>query len=158
VEYERFLLRLTMDIERCLSCGLKSWSEQENLLTLPLQTADKAVRALVLYSKDLSTLPALPTTQLGRFNYLSNMGSNWRTWIWFTSPPVVQEDTPFSNEGIHESRIHNNGKDGSSQSTPISYGAMAQNIPSEEIVTHIFMSAWTCQCNGTPHMQGKGEY
>jgi hypothetical protein len=76
VEYERFLLRLTMDIERCLSCGLKSWSEQENLLTLPLQTADKAVRALVLYSKDLSASPALPATQLGKLNYLSNMGSN----------------------------------------------------------------------------------
>jgi hypothetical protein len=69
-----FYLRLTMNIERRLSCGLKSWSEQENLLTLPLQTADKAVRALVLYSKDLSTLPALPATQLGRLDYLSNMG------------------------------------------------------------------------------------
>jgi hypothetical protein len=81
VEYERFLLRLTMDIERCLSCGLKSWSEQENLLTLPLQTADKAVRALVLRSKDLSASPALPTTQLGRLDYLSNMGLFWKMWI-----------------------------------------------------------------------------
>jgi hypothetical protein len=79
-------------------------------------------------------------------------------WIRFTGPLVVQEDTPFSNEGIHESRTHNNGKDGLSQSTPISYGAMTQNIPLEEIVTHIFMSAWSCQCNGLPHMQGKGEY
>jgi hypothetical protein len=81
VEYERFLLRLTMGMERRLSCGLKSWSEQENLLTLPLQTADKAVRALVLYSKDLSALPALPATQLGRLNYLSNMGLFWKMWI-----------------------------------------------------------------------------
>jgi hypothetical protein len=70
-----------MDIERCLSCGLKSWSEQENLLTLPLQTADKAVRALVLCSEDLSALPALPTTQLGRLDYLSNMGLHWKMWI-----------------------------------------------------------------------------
>jgi hypothetical protein len=76
-----FYLRLTMDIERCLSCGLKSWSEQENLLTLPLQTADKAVRALVLYSKDLSISPALPATQLGRLNYLSNMGLYCKMWI-----------------------------------------------------------------------------
>jgi hypothetical protein len=81
VEYERFLLRLTMDIERCLSCGLKSWSEQENLLTLPLQPADKAMRALVLYSRDLSASPALPATQLGRLDYLSNMGLHWKIWI-----------------------------------------------------------------------------
>jgi hypothetical protein len=67
-----------MDIERRLSCGLKSWSEQENLLTLPLQPADKAMRALVLYSRDLFTLPALPATQLGRLNYLSNMGLLWK--------------------------------------------------------------------------------
>jgi hypothetical protein len=78
---------------------------------------------------------------LGKLDYLTNMGSNWRMWIRFTSPSGVQEDTPFSNEGIHESHTHNNGKDGSSQSTPISYGVMTQNIPSEEIVTHIFMSA-----------------
>jgi hypothetical protein len=70
-----------MDIERCLSCGLKSWSEQENLLTLPLQPADKAMRALVLYSKDLYASPALPTTQLGRLDYLSNMGLLWKIWI-----------------------------------------------------------------------------
>jgi hypothetical protein len=62
-------------------------------------------------------------------------------WIWFTGPSEVQEDTPFSNEGIYESRTHNNRKDGSFQSIPISYGAMTWNIPSEEIVTHIFMSA-----------------
>jgi hypothetical protein len=74
-----------MDIERCLSCSLKSWSEQENLLTLPLQTADKAMRALVLYSKDLPTLPALPATQLGRLDYLSNMGLLWKMWIRSTS-------------------------------------------------------------------------
>jgi hypothetical protein len=79
-----FLLRLTMDIERRLSCGLKSWSEQENLLTLPLQIADKAMRALVLYSKDLSASPALPATQLGRLDYLSNMGLFWKMWIWST--------------------------------------------------------------------------
>jgi hypothetical protein len=84
VEYERFLLRLIMDIERRLSCGLKSWSEQENLLTLPLQSADKAMRALVLYSKDLSASPALPATQMGRLNYLSNMGLFWKMWIWST--------------------------------------------------------------------------
>jgi hypothetical protein len=35
-----------MDIERHLSCGLKSWSEQENLLTLPLQIADKLMGTL----------------------------------------------------------------------------------------------------------------
>jgi hypothetical protein len=35
-----------MDIERRLSCSLKSWSEQENLLTLPLQTADKVMGTL----------------------------------------------------------------------------------------------------------------
>ena len=70
---------------------------------------------------------------------------------------VVQEDTPPMKVFIGQ-HIQDNGKDGSSQSTPISYGAMTQNIPSEEIVTHIFMSAWTCQCNGLPHMQGKGEY
>jgi hypothetical protein len=45
------------------------------LLTLPLQTADKAMRALVVYSKNLVASPALPTTQLGRLDYLSNMGS-----------------------------------------------------------------------------------
>jgi hypothetical protein len=113
-----------------------------------------------LNSTDPFTLPALLTTHLflGRLDYLTNIGSNWRMWIWFTGPSGVQEDTPFSNEGIHESRTHNNRKDGSSQSTPIIYGAMTWNIPSEEIVTHIFMSAWTCQCNGLPHMQGKGEY
>jgi hypothetical protein len=70
-----------MDIERCLSCGLKSWSEQKNLLTLPLQAADKVMRALVLYSKDLSASSALPATQLGRLNYLSNMGLFWKMWI-----------------------------------------------------------------------------
>jgi hypothetical protein len=70
-----------MDIERRLSCGLKSWSEQENLLTLPLKPADKAMRALVVYSKDLSASPALPATQLGRLDYLSNMGSFWKIWI-----------------------------------------------------------------------------
>jgi hypothetical protein len=70
-----------MDIERHLSCGLKSWSEQENLLTLPLQPADKAVRALIVYSKDLSASPALPATQLGRLDYLSNMGLHWKIWI-----------------------------------------------------------------------------
>jgi hypothetical protein len=70
-----------MDIERHLSCGLKSWSEQENLLTLPLQPADKAMRALVVYSRDLSASPALPATQLGRLDYLSNMGSFWKIWI-----------------------------------------------------------------------------
>jgi hypothetical protein len=113
-----------------------------------------------LNSTDPFTLPALPATHLflGRLNYLTNMGSNWRMWIWFTGPSGVLEETPFSNEGIHESCTHNNGKDGLSQSIPISYGVMTQNIPSEEIVTHIFMSAWTCQCNGSPHMQGKGEY
>jgi hypothetical protein len=37
-----------------------------------------------LYSKDLSTLPALPTTQLGRLDYLSNMGLFWKMWIWST--------------------------------------------------------------------------
>jgi hypothetical protein len=71
------------------------------------------------------------------------MGSNWRMWIWFTSPSGVQEETPFSNEGIHKSCTHNKGKDGSSQSIPISYGAMTWNIPSEEIVTYILMSAKT---------------
>jgi hypothetical protein len=35
-----------MDIERRLSCGLKSWSKQENLLTLPLQTSDKVMGTL----------------------------------------------------------------------------------------------------------------
>jgi hypothetical protein len=70
---------------------------------------------------------------------------------------VVQEDTPPMKVFIGH-RTHNNRKDGSSQSNPICDGAMTQNIPSEEIVTHIFMSAWTCQCNGLPHMQGKGEY
>jgi hypothetical protein len=95
-----------------------------------------------LNSTDPFTLPALPATHLflGRLNYLTNMGSNWRMWILFTGPSGVQEDTPFSNKGIHESRTHNNRKDGLSQSIPISYGAMTWNIPSEEIVTHICMS------------------
>jgi hypothetical protein len=70
-----------MDIERRLSCGLKSWSEQENLLTLPLQPADKAMRALVVYSRDLSASPALPASQLGTLDYLSNMGLLWKMWI-----------------------------------------------------------------------------
>ena len=78
-------LSLIMDIERHLSCGLKSWSEQENLLTLPLQPADKAMRALVVYSRDLSASPALPATQLGRLDYLSNMGLLWKMWIRSTS-------------------------------------------------------------------------
>jgi hypothetical protein len=57
------------------------WSEEMEWadfcpLTLPLQTADKVVRALVLYSKDLSASPALPTTQLGRLDYLSK-------WVYF---------------------------------------------------------------------------
>jgi hypothetical protein len=146
-----------MDIERRLSCGLKSWSEQENLLTLPLQPADKAMRALVVYSRDLSASPALPATQLGRLDYLSNMGLLWKIWIRSTGlqekedlslqyedvdadHSVVQEDTPPMKVFIGQ-HIQNNGKDGSSQSTPIRYGEMTRNIPSEEIVTHIFMSA-----------------
>jgi hypothetical protein len=51
------------------------------LLTLSLQTADKAMRALVVYSKNLVASPALPTTQLGRLDYLSNMGLHWKTWM-----------------------------------------------------------------------------
>jgi hypothetical protein len=70
---------------------------------------------------------------------------------------VVQEDTPPMKVFIGQ-HIHNNGKDGPSQSIPISYGAMTRNIPSLEIVTHIMMSTWTCQCYGLPYMQGKGEY
>jgi hypothetical protein len=34
--------------------------------------------ALVVYSRDLSASPALPTTQLGRLDYLSNMGLLWK--------------------------------------------------------------------------------
>jgi hypothetical protein len=33
-------------------------------------------------------------------------------------PLEAQEDAPFSNEGISESRTLNNAKDGLSQSTP----------------------------------------
>jgi hypothetical protein len=58
---------------------------------LPLQTADKVVRALVLYSKDLSASPALPATQLGRLNYLSNMGLNWRVWMQSTGPQEKED-------------------------------------------------------------------
>jgi hypothetical protein len=87
-----FYLRLTMDMERCLSCGLKKWSEQTfRLLTLLLQTADEAMRALVLYSKDLSASPALPATQLGRLDYLSNMGLFWKMWIRSTGPQEKED-------------------------------------------------------------------
>jgi hypothetical protein len=115
------------------------------------------VRTLILYSKDLSASPALPATQLGRLNYLSDMGLFWKMWIRSTGLQE-KEDLSLPMEVFIGQHIQDNGKDGSSQSIPISYGAMTQNIPSEEIVTHIFMSAWTCQCNGSPHMQGKGEY
>jgi hypothetical protein len=49
------------------------------------------VRALVLYSKDLSASPALPATQLGRLDYLSNMGSNWRMWMQSTGPQEKED-------------------------------------------------------------------
>jgi hypothetical protein len=126
------------------------------------------------FYKDLSASPALPATQQGRLGHLPNMGEYWKMWIRSTGLQekktslfqyedvdadhlVVQEDTPPMKVFIGQ-YIQDNGKDGPSQSIPISYGAMTWNIPSLEIVTHIFMSAWTCQCYGLPHMQGKGEY
>jgi hypothetical protein len=36
-------------------------------------------------SRNLSTSPALPATQLGRLDYLSNMGLYWKIWIRSTS-------------------------------------------------------------------------
>jgi hypothetical protein len=93
---------------------------------------------------------------MGRLDYLTNMGSNWRMWIRFTGPSGVQEDTPFSNEGIHESCTHNNGKDGSSQSTPISYGAMTRNIPSEEIVTIYSCLPGLANAMGYPICKARG--
>jgi hypothetical protein len=110
------------------------------------------VRALVLYSKDLSASPALPTTQLGRLDYLSNMGLFWKMWIWSIGLQE-KEDLSLPMKVFIEQHIQDNGKDGLSQSTPISYGAMTQNISSEEIVTHIFMSAWTCGRRNLSNME-----
>jgi hypothetical protein len=82
VEYERFFIETNYGHRKTFVL----WSEEMEradfrLLTLSLQTADKAMRALVVFSKNLVASPALPTTQLGRLDYLSNMGLHWKTWM-----------------------------------------------------------------------------
>jgi hypothetical protein len=104
------------------------------------------VRALVLFPE--TSPPRLHFPQLnwedsttcqtwvyiGRYEYGPPVYRKKKTSLFqyedvYADHSVVQEDTPPMKVFIGQ-HIHNNGKDGPSQSIPISYGAMTRNIPS----------------------------